>query len=248
MANGRTWSTPIGHIVKRVPSVVSTQDASHLSLGVQIPKRKILCLIVYSKEIVDAIKQTKTIHINALEFIAIWMSFLMTQLEYETNDKTFPPSPTLLCYRDNTSANSWVRKIQTESALGQNLLRMFAEYTLDSPVHVNTDHIAGKDNIVADDISRVSELFSPPLSAAYSCPFPTLIQQIVLKYTQMRSWRVFLPNPEIIADMRSALLSDSSMEGSCQKRLGRFVPVEHILSGGLNGADSLTTYFPETVL
>ena len=245
----RKWETPIGHIVHREPAIISTQDASHLALGVQIPDREIMCLIPYSQEIIDAIKISHKVHINSLEFIAIMISLIIFQLDYKQHKSRYPPHPTMTCFGDNTAANSWVRKIQTESTTGQNLLRYYGELTLHSPVHNNSSHIAGRDNVVADDISRVCELFSPHLSSAHSCPFPTLIRQIVSKYKQMRSWRVFLPSPEVLADLKSILLSDYCMEDvNPPRNLGRFVRVEHILYAGSSSDDYSRQYFPETVL
>ena len=125
----------------------------------------------------------------------------------------------------------------------------YGELTLHSPVHNNSSHIAGQDNVVADNISQVCELFSPHLSSAHSCPFPILIRQIVSKYRQMRSWRVFLPNPETLANLKSILLSDCCMEDvNLPRNLGRFVRVKHILCVGSNSNDYSRQYSQETVL
>ena len=52
----------------------------------------------------------------------------------------------------------------TASHMGQNLLKLYAEYQLLAPVCSVTEHIKGENNVVADAISRPDQLFSPPLT------------------------------------------------------------------------------------
>ena len=59
------------------------------------------------------------------------------------------------------TANVWMNKMSTASIMGQNVLCLFANYLLLSPIKGHTKHIAGKDNRQADGISRVKELFTP---------------------------------------------------------------------------------------
>ena len=59
------------------------------------------------------------------------------------------------------TANAWMNKMSTSSIMGQNILRLFANYLLLSPIKGHTKHIAGKDNCQVDDISCVKELFTP---------------------------------------------------------------------------------------
>ena len=53
------------------------------------------------------------------------------------------------------TANIWMNKMSTASIMGQNVLRLFANYLLLSPIKGHTKHIAGIDNREADDISCV---------------------------------------------------------------------------------------------
>ena len=70
------------------------------------------------------------------------------------------------------TANVWMNKMSTASIMGQNVLRLFANYLLLSPIKGQIKHIAGKDNRQADVISCVKELFTPQkthiLSSLYS--------------------------------------------------------------------------------
>ena len=238
------WETHIGHIVDRDYAIQSTQDASHLAIGVQIPALKIFLLLPYSKKTVSQIKDDKKVHINVLEFIAILLVQVIFLHEYRRAPLQFPPTPTCLCEGDNTSANSWITKLSTESTMGQNALRYYAEYTLNSPVALNTKHIKGELNIVADDISRVNELFSPKRHCLHDLPYSDLINQICTKYEEMKSWRIFLPSPEILCDLRSILSSESFMEAPSQRKtLGRYATVESISSTTAKGDTCSTHYF-----
>ena len=238
------WETHIGHIVDRDYAIRSTQDASHLAIGVQIPALRIFLLLPYSAKTVSQIKVDRKVHINVLEFIAIFLVQVIFLHEYRCAPTQFPPTPTCLCEGDNTSANSWITKLSTESTMGQNALRYYAEYTLHSPVALNTKHIKGELNIVADDISRVNELFSPKRHCLHDLPYSDLITQICTKYEEMKSWRIFLPSPEILCDLRSILSSESFMEAPSQRKtLGRYATVESISSTTAKSDTCSTDYF-----
>ena len=75
------WETPIAHVIKREEFMISTQDASHMAIGVAIPKRKMWLFIPYSKKTWHRVKLSqknkRNIHINSLEAIAITFAFLM---------------------------------------------------------------------------------------------------------------------------------------------------------------------------
>ena len=60
--------------------------------------------------------------------------------------------------------------MSTASIMGQNVLHLFANYLLLSPIKGHTKHIAGKDNHQADDISRGKELFTPQKNSYFIFP------------------------------------------------------------------------------
>jgi hypothetical protein len=232
------WEKPIGHIVPRDPSCVSWGDASHNAIGVVIPDLKIVILLPYSEHLYRRIKKGE-VHINVLEFLALFLAYLAFLKRYNLDPSQFPPFPTMLSWGDSKSANKWMRTISTASVMGQNALRLFANYTLQSPVTSFPEHIAGKDNIEADDVSRPDELFSPKKSHIYDIPYPILMQQVCRKYNKLRSWTSFHPSAEILSDLNYVLSSVSRMEVPKRRQnLGHFCPVESIFSGSASNTTS----------
>jgi hypothetical protein len=239
LKNDLPWEMPIGHIVPRDYAVVSWGDASHHAIGVYIPCLKAWCLVPFSKHLVHRIKVKEEVHINVLEFLALFIAFLMFQTKYDADPSKFPPTPTMLSYGDSKSANSWMRKKSTRSLMGQNALRLFANYMLLSQVSSTTDHVKGIDNVEADDISRVQELFSPKKSHIYDVPFSTLIQQVCQKYNNLKSWEIFLPSPEILSDLSYVLSSDYLTEvPKRRKHFGHFYHVESTFYGSATNVNS----------
>ena len=128
--------------------------------------------------------------------------------------------------------------------MGQNALRMFAEYSINSEVAMSIDHIPTKENIIADTLSRVNDLFQPKKPHIYDVPFPKLIQQVCLKYTEMKSWRIFLPSQELLLDLNLVLSSKySTAVLKRNQNCGRFVTAESIFSGTASNETFLTEYF-----
>ena len=206
----KPWETPIVHIIDRDYACISTQDASHHALAVQIPNRKVWMLLPFSQRIFNRIKKDEEIHINVLEFLALFIGFVMFQEEHKHFPTEFPPAPTMISLGDNMSANSWVQKINTPSIMGQNALQLFAEYNIGFDVAMSMDNISSKANIIADTISRVNELFVPKKSHIYDVPFSILVTQVCSKYTEMKSWKIFLPSRKFLSDLNLVLLSKYS--------------------------------------
>jgi hypothetical protein len=238
------WETPMGHIVPRDPFCISYGDASHCAIGVVIPKLKILAMLPFSEHLYRRVKAGE-VHINVLEFIALFIGFIMFKTKYEENPSTFPPTPIMDTKGDSMSANSWWRKISTKSIMGQNMLRYYAEYERMSPVTSVAAHIKGIDNIVADDVSRVQELFRPKKTHIYDQHFSTLLQQVCLKYRTFRYWQIFLPNRTLLSDLNSMLSSESLTERPTKRSqpLGHFARVDSIFSTSAGNDESSKKYF-----
>ena len=150
----------------------------------------------------------------------------------------------MLSLGDNKSANSWVCKLTTESLMGQKALRLYAEYTQNSEVALSPDHIRGVDNVVADGISRVNEFFSPQKSHVYDVPFPHLVQQVCTNFTELKSWRIFLPNQQFLSDLNWIFSSSNALVAPKRRpSCGQFVPVAHISSGIATTRRSSTEFF-----
>ena len=236
------WEQPIGHIVPRVPEFMSTSDASHKAIGVEVKRIQAWCLIPYSRELVLRIKANE-VHINVLEFIGLLVSYIMVLERYKTDPTKYGPSPVMCLKGDNTSANSWWRKMSTASPMGGNLVKLYAEYQLLAPVCSFSEHIKGVDNIVADAISRPDELFRPHLTEIYTTPYPVLIRQVCQRYKLKKRWDLFLISAELQSAM-SSLLCSNLVTGRIKKpqNSGRFVPAGSIFSNGAQ-RDNSTHYY-----
>ena len=160
LASDQPWESPIGHIVPRDPWGESHGDSSESAIGVVIPTIEVFILLPFGESLCNRIKKGE-VQINVLEFIALFLAYIAVLEEYQNDNSAFPPHPCLLLWGDSMTANAWMNKMSTSSIMGQNVLRLFANYLLLSPIKGHTKHIAGKDNHQADDISCVKELFTP---------------------------------------------------------------------------------------
>ena len=239
MRDNEYWSTPIGHIIPREPCCQSFGDSSHCAIGLYIKKMKVIALIPFSKSLFQKIKSEEEyknakgekVHINVLEFIALFLAFVVFKTKYEQDPTKYPPTPVLDAQGDSTSANAWWNKISTVSAHGQNMLRVYAEYQRTSQVCSVATHIAGVDNKIADDISRVQSLFQPEKTHIYDIPFEILLEQVCRKHKKFRSWDCFLPSKDLLLQIRSTVSSGFSTERPTMiKQVGHFARVDSILS------------------
>ena len=234
------WEQPIGHIVARVPDATSFTDASHTAIGVTIPRLRVWCILPYTAALHARIK-LGLVHINALEFVGVLLAYIMALERHKARPQDFNPTPVIRAMCDNTSANAWWKKMSTHSTMGQNLIKLYAEYQLLAPVCSVAEHIKGVDNVVADNISRPEGLFSPNLSPASisSTPFPTLVRQVCLHYRDKKHWDLFLPSAELLSSLNSQLSTASSWERPKKPRKsGRFVPVASTFFDGPSTANS----------
>ena len=150
----------------------------------------------------------------------------------------------MLAKGDSMSANSWMQKETTKSLMGQNVLWFHTEYTRNQDIAIRTDHISGKLNIVANGILRVHETYTPHKPFIFDTNYAELIQQVCSQFNKLKSWRIFLPNPEIISDMRWIFSSTSAMEvPERRQNLGQFVHAERTFFGTAANAESWITYF-----
>ncbi|KAG7339748.1 hypothetical protein IV203_025427 [Nitzschia inconspicua] len=186
---GFPWEQPIGHIVPRDPAIEAFHDASAEAIGVYIPTLRCWCFVPISQAMWNRTKLLSThpafVHINALEFIGGLLCYIIALTAVSTRPSQFPPTPILQTDCDNTSAIAWFRKMTTSSVIGQNLIRLFAEFMLLSPLGLRMDHLAGELNTKADIISYMScgkrtrileslppksrTLIAPSLDAVFQC-------------------------------------------------------------------------------
>ena len=243
LKSDQPWQCPIGHLVPRAVATESKGDASHCAIGVINSDLRYIILLPFKKELFDRMKSGKT-HINSMELIALFLGYISFLAKYNLTPEQFPPHPYIKLWGDSMSANKWFRKFSTNSVMATSALLLFAEYMKHSPVSPIPEWIAGDENTEADDISRVQELFSPKKTHIYDVPFPILLNQVCLKYKQIRDWEIFLPSQEILADLSYVVYTDFSTEvPKTRKNLGHFVRVDSISCGSANSTTYSNSFF-----
>ena len=117
-------------------------------------------------------------HINALEFIVVVLQLAavrvrLNDLPPELVRVVFPTGvpdiPVWLGETNNTVSKSWENQATASSAQGQGLVAVYAELLRTCRIHTQCYHLAGKLNIVADDISRNDFSPPPPMLSRPSC-------------------------------------------------------------------------------
>jgi hypothetical protein len=152
---------------------------------------------------VNGLGKDKDVYINSLKYIALQLASIIVNELYEENPTAFPPSPTHLALGDNTPSLSWFDHHSTASAMGQNQIRLSAEYSLDANVKSSRKHLKGTLNTMADKISRPHEHFTPHLTKIHDIPFSTLVKQVCQKHQILQSYRIFLLSPELFSALSS---------------------------------------------
>jgi hypothetical protein len=163
---------------------------------------------------------------------------------YEENPTAFPPSPTHLALGDNTPLLSWFDNYSTASAMGQNQIRLSAEYSLDANVKSTGEHLPRNKNDMGDDISRPYKFFNPTQTTIHDVPFSTLVKQVCQMHPILRSYWIFLLSPELFSALNSSLSRNAKWERSQKPQKSRqLVPAAIILSTGASSDESMTRYF-----
>ena len=95
LLSSQPWQMPIGHLVPRDPFYESCGDDSLLCIGVNIPQINVFVLLPFSKQLWERILLGE-VHINALEFIALFLAYIAFLAEYNLQLEDFSPYPFLL--------------------------------------------------------------------------------------------------------------------------------------------------------
>jgi len=225
-----TWSKSIGHHIPRIPHAESFGDASHDGGGAHCPTLRYWFYVLWDDRIWQGCRLPPSdpgyVHINCLEFIVVLLQLAAAIVAFQTFPTgelldylarhRLPAEPIVLCWCDNTTGEHWTNKVTSKSLKGQNLVRIYAEILRSTHLGLNCQHISSDDNDPADTISRPP---SPPLPHLEWC------NQIYQKAEYMRTWRFFLPSPELSQLLHSALFS-APWPGrpSLPANLGHFVP------------------------
>ena len=241
----KRWECPIGHIVPRSPTWTSTGDSSELALSVYIKQSKVWCMVPFGKELSTRIKgKDREVFINSLEYMALQLASIIVNEIYEENPEAFPSCPTHRAKGDNTPSISWFDTFGTASSMGQNQIRLHAEYSLTARVKSFGEHLPGEINFMGDDISRPNKFFNPPLTKIHDVPFHLLVKQVCLKHPILQSYRIFLLSPELFSALSSSLSKNAKWERPQKpQKNGQLVPAAAILSTGASSGKSTTRYF-----
>jgi hypothetical protein len=226
----RPWEAKIGTIIPRDPQVEAFGDASELGGGGFCPELHFWFDVLWSQQVRDALllpsDSPHFIHINMLEFVVVILTVAAILVAFQTltpDERVswfpngIPAIPVVRDRCDNTSAVSWANKATTSSYQGQKLLGIYSELLRCHDLCLRSDHIAGEINVVADTISR-------PTNCSLS--HAARSEQLFQSHPIMRSWRIFLPSPELLQLLTCALFSPlPAVPPSLPPGLGQLVRV-----------------------
>jgi hypothetical protein len=112
--------------------------------------------------------------------------------------------------------------VTSKSLHGQPLIGVLAALLRARPIGLNTNHIAGSDNILADFISRPTH---------FALSHSDRSEQIFQRHASARTWDYFLPSPELLQSLSCLLSSAPTLDlPNLPKSLGRFVPAGSTIS------------------
>ena len=109
------------------------------------------------------------------------------------------PHQTLLNWSDNRSAIAWTKQAAISSAGGKALSRIFCPLCINNNLECTSHYINTKDNIIADDISRIKSNLTA-----------SSLQQLFQDHVELKSCRQFHLNPEFISCLMHAVLLGQS--------------------------------------
>jgi hypothetical protein len=225
----KPWRISIGHLIPRDPHFEFTGDASQLAGGAYSHELQLWFYEPWPDQILRGFETTPEdpsyVHINLLEFVVVILSAAATVTVIEDNAAPalhLPSIPICEIFTDNSAVVSWVSKISSRSEKGQRLVQIFAELLNRSECGFPTRHIPGKDNHLADFISR-------PVHLNYSCS--SRFEQIFLFDARLRLYSYFQPSPEFLSVLAWALSSNEWVgRPALPSRLGRIIPAGSTIS------------------
>lgn len=232
--NSNPWSEYIGFIIPRDPHIFSLGDASGVAGGGFCTTLRFWFQIIWSPDIraraTAPMKDPTRLQINCLEFVVVILQLAATITWLDTSDdstilEVFPPGkphlPILATGSDNQVSKGWGNKGFTSSLAGQALLHLYSDLLRHHRIRQNIYYEPGETNTVADDISRPTSNISDPI---LSDP-DALVSQIFATNPWLRTYRSFLPSPDLVQRITSALYTSSSpVPRPTPRRLGQLVP------------------------
>jgi hypothetical protein len=216
----------IGHVIPRDPQFTSTGNACLTGGGAFCHELQYWFDIAWSANTKNAIEKG-SIHINMMEFIIVILQLAATIAIVEEHPqntqiskKFYPGIPKLaklLIRTDNSPSQNWAHKVSSKSENGQQLVRTYAALLNRTSLAVQSNHIKGTDNTLADFLSR--QTFN-------SHSILTRHQQIFEKEPKLASYRYFQPHPELLLHLESRLFNEPwTTTTTLPKQLGQFAAV-----------------------
>ena len=214
------WESPIAHLIPLEPDYAGWQDSCLSGAGgfsfqlffwwvVEWPSFIQQRSIRFLKK-----GDTNLISINLLEYAAIIVGLAASIVAWEKMPQhSRPQHPMLLLWTDNTTAESWTRRISgLKGPQGKGLARLFAHLLMFSDVGVRAAYVEGEQNVIADHLSRIrhTDDFS-------QFTYPALEQ----KFPRLATCRRFQPSPELISALFTTLSTGFTTLPETRMPLGR---------------------------
>jgi hypothetical protein len=210
--NASFWETPISHLIPREADREVEFDSSLVGAGGASLDMAFVWLLTFPPEIQERTLRNRgagstLIDINQLEFVALIISYAATLVALDTSSAYQPQPPVLLAKGDNTTSLSWLRRQTADRSIAAKALaHVFATLAARGQVSVNTEHIAGVTNVVADSLSRYEDWCAknpgPDSQRAFWTNFLT-------DFPQTRHCRLFHPSHKLLSLLWQALLLNS---------------------------------------
>lgn len=163
------------------------------------------------------------ISINYLEYMVIILAYntFLDSIEYLNSFSGSSYSKGLFL-TDNTTADSWTRKMATSSLMGKRLNRIFCSLLMNQDLGIDSDHIPGDRNNCADSISC---LLLHSLSSLTS-----LLQE----YPFLHFFHQYYPPHELLSMIFSSLTTSSEAALIPRRLRGCFIITNSTTSPGVH--------------
>jgi hypothetical protein len=213
--NASFWETPIAHLIPREPTMVWEFDASLNGAGGVCHQTQSLWILQWP----EAVRQctlnriqnrttTDLIDINLLEFAASIVCYAAAIVAISQA----PPAPApqvFYCKGDNVTSLSWLRRPSSpRSEAATALSHLLATLACRANMPVFTEHIPGVTNILPDLLSRYSA-WTRDNAVHHADTHSAFWTSLFTDFPQTRSYRVFLPSPELLSLLWQALSTSS---------------------------------------
>lgn len=241
MTKKHRWTTPISHVVDRVPDAIHTGDCSlEFGMGGFSGELKFIWQVSW-EEIDPRLRETLLnkkgkesefglTDINVGEQAALLIGYGACCVAYE--DAKYRPkhAPKVLLRGDNKAANARDAKLSIRSDKARALAKIQAELELSTRVGKSTEHIQGIKNVLADLVSRrkMQEALALFRNTHTAAEIRALLQ--VDSTCTTVTLRVFQPSQELLSRIATALLSPHTVTLPDWKvgNWGQFNPASNI--------------------